>query len=52
LLRAGFDQRLEVDPADLRFLFQGVSDRDRAGKAYGEIPWRLGLLAAAAGAGS
>jgi len=52
LLRAGFDQRLEVDPADLRFLFQGVSDRDRAGKAYGEIPWRLGLLAPAGGAGS
>jgi hypothetical protein len=44
LLRAGFDQRLEVDPGDLRFLFQGVLDRDRTGKAYGQIPWRLGLL--------
>jgi hypothetical protein len=44
LLRAGIDQRLEVDPADLRFLFQGVSDRDRGGKKYGEIPWRLGML--------
>jgi hypothetical protein len=44
LLRAGYDEKLEVDPAHLRFLFQGVSDRDRAGKKYGDIPWRLGLL--------
>ncbi len=44
LLRAGFDQRLEVDPRCLRFLFQGVTDQARAGKPYGEIPWRLGLL--------
>ena len=44
LLRAGSDERLEADPADLRFLFQGVSDKARKGKAYGEIPWRLGIL--------
>lgn len=44
LLRPGNDQRLEVDPANLRFLFQGVPDRDRTGKPYGQIPWRLGLL--------
>jgi len=44
LLRAGVDERLEIDPARLRFLYQGVSDKDRAGKAYGQIPWRLGLL--------
>ena len=44
LLRAGYDQNLEVDPADLRFLFQGVSDQAQAGKKYGEIPWQLGLL--------
>lgn len=44
LLRAGHDERLEVDPANLRFLFQGVSDAARAGKPYGDIPWRLGLL--------
>lgn len=47
LLRAGIDQRLEVDVADMRFVFQGVLDRDRGGKPYGEIPWRLGLLEAA-----
>ena len=44
LLRAGFDERLEVHPANLRFLFQGVTDGERQGKPYGEIPWRLGLL--------
>lgn len=44
LIRIGYDQSLEVDPAHLRFLFQGVRDQDMAGKAYGQIPWRLGLL--------
>ncbi|MCK4298115.1 MAG: hypothetical protein KAX80_01210, partial [Planctomycetes bacterium] len=44
LVRAGFDQRLEVDPSNLRFVFQGVRDRDRSGKPYGQIPWRLGML--------
>jgi hypothetical protein len=44
LLRAGIDQRLEVDPANLRFLFQGVTDKARAGKPYGQIPWQLGML--------
>ncbi len=44
LLRAGIDQRLEVDPAKLRFLFQGVTEAARAGKPYGQIPWRLGML--------
>lgn len=44
LLRAGADERLEVDPGDVRLVFQGVSNADRRGKAYGDIPWRLGLL--------
>ncbi|HVJ81002.1 MAG TPA: non-reducing end alpha-L-arabinofuranosidase family hydrolase [Planctomycetia bacterium] len=44
LLRTGFDERLEVDPVDVKFLYQGVSDTDRRGKAYGEIPWKLGIL--------
>lgn len=46
LIRAGFDEHLEVDPAKWQFLFQGVLDRDMAGKPYGRIPWRLGLLEA------
>lgn len=44
LLRDGYDETLPVDPANLRFLIQGVSDRLRAGKPYGQIPWQLGLL--------
>jgi hypothetical protein len=44
LLRVGADEHLEVDPGDLRFLFQGVGDAERRGKPYGEIPWRQGLL--------
>ncbi len=44
LIRSGCDQTLEVDPAQLRFLFQGVTDENRRGKKYGEIPWRLGIL--------
>jgi hypothetical protein len=44
LIRSGWDEKMEIDPANLLFLFQGVSDNDRAGKKYGEIPWRLGLL--------
>ena len=44
LLRAGYDERLEVDPERLRFLYQGVLDHSRRGKPYGQIPWRLGIL--------
>ena len=44
LIRAGFDERMEVDPNHLQFLFQGVLDKDMAGKPYGRIPWQLGLL--------
>jgi hypothetical protein len=44
LLRSGYDEHMEVDPANLRFLFQGVTDQAQAGKSYGQIPWELGLL--------
>jgi len=44
MLRDGYDERQVVDPRNLKFLFQGVSEKDRAGKKYGEIPWKLGLL--------
>jgi hypothetical protein len=44
LLRDGYDERLEADFDNLRLLFQGVSDSDRAGKKYGLIPWKLGML--------
>jgi len=44
LIRSGQDERLTVDPANLRFLFQGVSNRERSGKPYRQIPWRIGML--------
>ena len=40
----GYDERLEVDPANVRFLFQGASDPEYRGNPYGKIPWRLGIL--------
>lgn len=43
LLRTGIDEHLEVDPAHLRFLYQGVDEGDYRQK-YGGIPWRLGIL--------
>ena len=44
LIRDGCDQSLTVDPANISLLFQGVTDQERKGKKYGEIPWQLGLL--------
>jgi hypothetical protein len=44
LVRAGVDERMEVDPADLRFVFQGASDAEYRGRPYSQIPWRLGML--------
>lgn len=44
LIRDGYDETLTVDPSRLQFLIQGVTEREKAGKPYGEIPWRLGLL--------
>lgn len=44
LLRSGVDERLEVDPADLKLLFQGVDAEGYRGNKYGGIPWKLGLL--------
>jgi hypothetical protein len=44
LLRAGVDERMEIDPEHLQLLFQGASNGDYRGNKYGGIPWRLGLL--------
>jgi hypothetical protein len=44
LLRSGYDEKLEADPSNLRFVFQGVLEKDRQGKGYGAIPWRLGVM--------
>jgi hypothetical protein len=44
LIRAGYDETLAVDLANLQFLIQGVTEERKAGKPYGAIPWQLGLL--------
>jgi len=44
LLRDGHDQTLSVDAENLRLFFQGVREKDKSKKTYGQFPWRLGLL--------
>ena len=44
--RTGFDQQLEIDPDNLKLLFQGADDKEYRGNNYGQIPWRLGILTA------
>lgn len=44
LVRSGTDETMEIDPADLRFVFQGVDDAGYKGNRYGSIPWRIGTL--------
>jgi len=43
-LRAGHDETLEIDPDNLRILFQGVTTGTEPDENYGKIPWRLGIL--------
>lgn len=44
LVRDGVDQTMTVDPAKLQFVFQGMFERDKAGKNYGQWGWRIGIL--------
>ena len=44
LIRDGYDQALTVDPGNLKLLFQGMLDKDKSGKGYGQFQWRLGML--------
>jgi hypothetical protein len=44
LIRDGFDESLTVDPNRMRFVFQGMLDKDKAGKEYGGFQWRIGIL--------
>jgi len=44
LVRDGIDQTLVIDPGELRFVFQGMLDRDKARKGYGQFQWRIGML--------
>ena len=44
LIREGYDEMMSVDPHRLRFLFQGMWQKDKAGKQYGAFSWRIGIL--------
>jgi hypothetical protein len=44
LVRDGHDQTLTVDPGKLQFVFQGMWDKDKSGKSYGQFQWRIGML--------
>jgi len=43
LIRAGYDQKLELDPTNLQFLYQGA-DPTMTNIEYSQIPWKLALL--------
>ncbi len=44
LIRDGIDQTLTIDPENLRFVFQGMWQKDKRNKGYGAFDWRIGLL--------
>ena len=44
LVRDGYDQQLIVDPDNLRLIFQGMWDKDKSGRGYGQFQWRIGML--------
>lgn len=44
LVRDGVDETLTVDLSNPRFVFQGCTLGERAGKPYGRFPWRIGVL--------
>lgn len=44
LIRDGCDETLTVDPGKLRFVFQGMWDKHKSGKEYGQFQWRIGML--------
>lgn len=43
-VRLTSDETLTISAADMRMVYQGVAHQDYAGKRYGDIPWRIGLL--------
>lgn len=44
LLRAGYDEKMEIDPKGWKLLYQGVLDKDVIPGKYDIIPWKLGIL--------
>lgn len=44
LVRDSIDQTMTIAPDHLRFVFQGMLEKEKAGLGYGRFPWRLGIL--------
>jgi hypothetical protein len=44
LVRESNDENLLVDGHHLRFVFQGMLEKDKAGRGYGRFGWRIGML--------
>jgi hypothetical protein len=42
MIRTGYDETLQIDPANLQFLYQGFNPSAN-GAPYGQLPWQLGL---------
>jgi len=45
MVREGNDERMILDPNNLMFLYQGISNADNRGD-YGRLAYKLGLLRA------
>jgi hypothetical protein len=45
MIRETNDERMILDPNDLRFLYQGIGDAENHGD-YGSLPYKVGLLRA------
>ena len=43
IIRSGYDQKLEIEPSNLQFLYQGA-DPAQTSIEYSQIPWKLALL--------
>jgi len=52
LVRDGTDQTMRIDPTELRFVFQGMWDQEKAGKRYSQFTWRIGILTPVEAAGA
>ncbi|MCA8995570.1 MAG: hypothetical protein KDA80_01235 [Planctomycetaceae bacterium] len=44
LIRSANDETLLIDPKEMRFVFQGLFEREKQGLGYGKFPWRIGIL--------
>ena len=43
VIRAGYDQKLEYEPNNCRWLIQGILNKDLKGP-YHLLPWKLGII--------